>query len=219
MNRVLAKEVVEAAESRWGTSAQKYIELITLDKVSDEFVSTLKAAFKPLIEEEMVRASKMPKNEFNKSYIGKSIDVSKKVNESDRYETQFHFNGDIYSTRYVNGRTIKTILPIDEVMEKMVISRWCKPPPCRYGESRKALVRKDDGWYVINYEMITLTSYNTYLQGKKTFVKMVKEEVSKKLNEGYETKVVLDTNYRNSLHRSIVVYSGCPSNSYIVFKK
>lgn len=212
MNRVLAKEVVEAAEGRWGT-AQKYIELVTLDKVSDEFVSNLKAAFKPLIEEEMVRASKMPKNEFNRSYIGKFIDVSKKVNESDRYETKFHFNGNIYSTRYVNGRTIRTILPIDEVMEKMVISRWCKSATSRYGESRKALVRKDDGWYLINYEMVILENYNTYLQGKKTFVKMVKEEVSKKMDEGYDTKVVLDTEYRNSC------YAGCKSKSYIVFKK
>ena len=155
--------------------------------------SKIKDAFRPILEEELARLKAMNKNYLNKNYPSSFVNTTIKLLDESSHE----FTIDECCKRYLagNGHKIVNVMSINDIFKRPIRSKWYPHNgdwhDCTFYD---ALIPNDDGTYTrilnktIVQEPIPRENRRHRWPRKKykdSFVKLVKEYVDAKENEGW----------------------------------
>ena len=155
--------------------------------------SKIKDAFRPMLEEELAKLKAMNKNDLNKNYTSSFVNTTIKLLDESSHE----FTIDKCCKRYLagNGHKIVNVMSINDIFKRPIRSKWYPHNgdwhDCTFYD---ALIPNDDGTYTrilnktIVQEPIPRENRRHRWPRKKykdSFVKLVKEYVDAKENEGW----------------------------------
>ena len=174
----------------WGgaIARAKFIRKLPMSETSK-----IKDAFRPLLEEEIARLKAMNKNDLNKNYPSSFVKTTLKLLDESSHE----FTIDECCKCYLagNGHQIVNVMSINDIFKRPIRSKWYPHNgdwhDCTF---YNALIPNDDGTYTrilnktIVQEPIPQENRRHRWPRKKykdSFVKLVKEYVDAKENEGW----------------------------------
>lgn len=155
--------------------------------------SKIKDAFRPILEEELARLKAMNKNYLNMNYTSSFVNTTIKLLDESSHE----FTIDECCKSYLagNGHKIVNVMSINDIFKRPIRSKWYPHNgdwhDCTFYD---ALIPNDDGTYTrilnktIVQEPIPRENRRHRWPRKKykdSFVKLVKEYVDAKENEGW----------------------------------
>lgn len=156
--------------------------------------SKIKDAFRPMLEEELAKLKAMNKNDLNRNYCMSFVRANITL-DGEETPHEFVINDCCKGRTAANGRRIYDVMSINDIFKRPIRSEW-HPHNGDWHDcaSYDALIPNDDGTYTrilnkkIVQEPIPRENRRHRWPRKKykdSFVKLVKEYVDAKENEGW----------------------------------